>query len=97
MIKTKKKKSSYFDEVFKSKKMQKLYHQEGAILEAQEMVCHLMNEEGVNKAELARRMGCHRSRITKLMSDELEIDLRCLSDMLFALGYQVKIAAVKIK
>lgn len=84
------------DEIFKDEEMKRTYFQEGLILQAQEAICGLMIKLKVNKEELARRMGCHKNKITKIMSDEIEIDLRCLSDMFLALGYEPKITFKKI-
>ena len=45
----------------------RLYQQERAILEVTELVCRLMDEQGVTRPELARRLGRTKGYIDRLL------------------------------
>src|SRR5690348_11759657 len=70
------------------------FEQEGAILDATEAICRLMNERGVNRAELARRLNTTRGHVTQLLSGEHNLTLRKLSDIFYALGSGVTFQAI---
>ena len=71
----------------------KLFAMEGLVTDATELVARLMAEAGVNKAELARRLGTSRARVTQLLGGETNMTVRTLAELAFALGAEVKLDA----
>ena len=71
----------------------KLFAMEGLVTDAAELVARLMAEAGVNKAELARRLGTSRARVTQLLGGETNMTVRTLAELAFALGAEVKLDA----
>ncbi len=73
-----------------------LYQQEGLILEVTELICGLMNEQGVSRADLAGRLGKSRAHVTQLLDGRANMTLRTVSDVLTALGASLRATAVPI-
>ena len=71
----------------------RLFTMEGLVTDAAELVARLMMEAGVNKAELARRLGTSRARVTQLLGGETNMTVRTLAELAFALGAEVKLDA----
>ena len=59
----------------------RLYQQERAIQEATDLICEVMEEEGVSRAELARRLGKTKGYITQLLDGRTNMTVRTLSDV----------------
>lgn len=68
-----------------------LYAIEGLVTDAAELVARLMQEQGVNKAELARRLGKSRSWVTQLLSGQANMTIRTFAEVAYQLGAQVKL------
>lgn len=66
-----------------------LVEQEQGILEATELLCKVMESEGVSRAELARRMGKSRGFVTQVLSGKRNMTIRTLSHALYVLGHRV--------
>jgi len=64
---------------------------ERAVLEATELVCRLMEERGMSRPELARRLGRTRSDLDRLLDGRVAMTVRTLSDALAALGRAVRL------
>ncbi len=69
----------------------KLYAVEGLVTDAAEFVARLMEEQGVNKAELARRLGKSRAWVTRLLSGSANMTMRTFAELVYALGAEVQI------
>lgn len=67
----------------------RLYQQERAILEVTETVCRLMEEQGVTRSELAKRINKNKSHVTQLLDGEANMTVRTISDMFGALDRAV--------
>lgn len=67
------------------------YWVEGPIVEFTEDVCRLMNEQGVSRAELARRLGTSRAYITKLLGGDANFTLETMTKVAMALGAAVHV------
>ena len=67
----------------------RLYQQERAIQEATDLICEVMEEQGVSRADLARRLGTTKSYITQLLDGRYNMTVRTMSDVLGALGRAV--------
>ena len=64
---------------------------------AQSYIGRAMKREGVSNAELARRMKCSRSWITRMMNGDSLITVGTLARALQACGYEVTAITVKAK
>ena len=66
----------------------RIWHQERTILETTELMCEVMEEEGISRAELAKRMKVTRGFVTQLLDGTANMTLRTVSDVFVALGRQ---------
>jgi transcriptional regulator with XRE-family HTH domain len=64
----------------------RLYQQERAIYEVTDLIESLMEELGVSRAELARRLGKSRAWVTQLLDGEANKTIRTVADVFAALG-----------
>ena len=72
---------------------QKLLRQEELILEATELLASTMDQIGITKADLARRMGKTKAFVTQCLSGEQNMTLRTLADLFGAIGYKIQFDA----
>jgi transcriptional regulator with XRE-family HTH domain len=70
---------------------QRLLEQETLIADATELVCELLQSAGVERQELARRLGKSKGHVTQLLSGERNMTLRTLSDLAHALGHRFEL------
>jgi transcriptional regulator with XRE-family HTH domain len=72
----------------KSKKddYERLLAQERLILDATEAIVGLLEEQGVSRQELARRLGKSKGFVSQILSGERNMTLRTLADLGYALG-----------
>ena len=68
--------------------------EEKALLQATEEVCRLMDEQGVSRSELARRLGISASEVTQRLDGTRNLTIRSLVGMLHALGHGLDLRAV---
>lgn len=67
----------------------RLYAIEGLVTDAAELVARLMHEQGLNKAQLARRLGKSRAWVTHLLSGKANMTMRTFAEVVHLLGTQV--------
>jgi transcriptional regulator with XRE-family HTH domain len=70
----------------KSEESVRLALQERLIAEVTEEIWKAMEEAGINKTQLAERMGSTRGYISQVLNGSRNMTLRTLSDICFALG-----------
>lgn len=70
-----------------------LFQQERLILEVTELICRMMKDQRVSKAELAERLGKSRAYVTQLLDGRANMTLRTVSDTLAALGHSLHVSA----
>lgn len=69
-----------------------VFAEEALVVDAQVLLHNLMEEKNVSRAELARRMGVSRPRVTQMLSDECtNFTVRLLARAAFALGEKVEL------
>ena len=73
----------------RTKEGHRLYQQERSILNLTELICKLMEETGVSRSELARRLGKTKGYISQLLDGESNMTVRTISDVFTALGKTV--------
>lgn len=70
------------------------FQQERLILGVAELICDVMKERDVSKAELARRLGTSKANVTQMLSGFRNLTLRSLSDVFLSLGKRLELKAV---
>lgn len=77
--------------VNESDENRRLYAQEGLILGVTEEIWTAMNRRGLNKQQLAERLGTGKSHVSQLLNGARNMTLRTLSDIAEALGQHIEI------
>lgn len=75
----------------------RLFQQEYLILQVTERICELMEEQGLSRAELAKRLGTSKGYISQLLDGSANITLRKLADVMAALGLAAEFSTRKIE
>ena len=70
----------------------RLFQQERVIMEVTELICALMEEEDVSKAELAKRLSTSKANVTQMLDGRRNMTIRTVSDVLFHLGHVLEIS-----
>ena len=63
------------------------------ILEVTELICQVMEEKGISRTELAKRLGKSKGYISQLLDGEANMTVRTISDVFTALGKGLTILA----
>ena len=69
--------------------------EETALAVAQATIQNSLEDAGLSRAELARRMGTHRSFITRMMQGDHNLTIKTLARALGACGRQVALGAIE--
>ncbi|MCC5830872.1 MAG: helix-turn-helix transcriptional regulator [Phycisphaeraceae bacterium] len=64
----------------------RLLAQEQTIVELTVEICRLMEQQGINRTELSRRLGRTKGQVSQMLGGGRNLTLRTLSDLLLALG-----------
>ena len=67
------------------------YWEEGAVLDFTEALFIAMEEQGVTRAELARRLGTSQAYITRVLGGHANFTLKSMSKLALALGLQLEV------
>ncbi|MGA2033656.1 MAG: helix-turn-helix transcriptional regulator [Thermoguttaceae bacterium] len=78
------------DKVAKTEEGRWLLEQEGAILEVTELICEVMEDMGVSRLELAKRLGKTKGYVSQLLDGSANMTLRTISDIFTALGGRMR-------
>ena len=70
-----------------------LVEQETLIADATELICQVMEVEGINRQDLATRLGKSKGFVSQILTGERNMTLRTLADVMFALGHRFELAA----
>jgi hypothetical protein len=70
--------------------------EESALAMAQSTIQNAMEEARVTKSDLADRMDCHRSLVTRMLSGSQNLTVKTMSRALAACGYEVRFQHVPI-
>jgi len=81
-----------FEQLFKAAEQRPEYWEEGALLDFTEALYAAMEDQGVTRTELARRLGTSQAYITRVLSGNANFTLRTMSKLAFALGMQLDVA-----
>jgi len=88
---------THFEQLMENPEFRRLYAIEGLVTEAGEFIARLMEQQGVSKAELARRLGRSRAYVTRLLSGSANMTVRTLAEVAYALGAEVKLQAASVE
>jgi transcriptional regulator with XRE-family HTH domain len=80
------------DLLMKDPEYRRLYALEALVTDAAELVARLMEEQRVNKAELARRLEKSRAWVTQLLSGKANMTIRTLAEVVYALRAEVRLS-----
>lgn len=73
-----------------------LIEQERLILDATELVYELMEDEGLNQRELAKRLGKSKGFVSQVLNGKRNMTLRTLADLFHVLGYRTRFQTSKL-
>jgi transcriptional regulator with XRE-family HTH domain len=88
--------NDHFQEFVSDPKRRRIYEREALAFDASELISRLMEDNGVNKSDLATRAGTSKSHITNLLSGSRNMTLHTLADLMFVLGYKVEMKAAPL-
>jgi hypothetical protein len=71
--------------------------EEGALAMAQATIQNAINESNITRIELARRMNCHRSFITRMLSGSHNLTIKTMARSMAACGYEVRFKMTPIQ
>jgi transcriptional regulator with XRE-family HTH domain len=77
---------TFVEEVASTEEGKRAFNQECAILELTELICRIMEQTDVSRAELARRLGKTKGYVTQLLDGRANMTLRTIADVFTALG-----------
>ncbi len=84
-------KKTFLQELMSDHEGRRLYFREDLIFEVSEAICRTMQEKGVSRAELAKRLNVSKSNITQLLSGNHNMRLTSVADLLYALDMKLKV------
>lgn len=87
---------TFIEKLISDQEGKKLYFREDLIFEITETISRVMEEKGINKAELSRLAGVSKSNITQLLSGEQNMRLTTVADLLYALDSKLEVSSVPL-
>ena len=75
----------------------RLEKQEQLLFDATELISRAMEQQGVSKSELAKRIGKSKAYVTQVLGGQANMTLRTLSDLAAVLGYDVELGAINLQ
>ena len=70
--------------------------EESALACGQSTIQNAINQAGISKAVLARKMNCHRSFVSRMLSGNHNLTIKTMSRALAACGFEVRFQQVPI-
>jgi len=70
--------------------------EESALASAQSTIQNAINQAGLSQAVLARKMNCHRSFVSRMLSGNHNLTIKTMSRALAACGFEVRFQHVPI-
>ena len=68
------------------------FEAERLILEASELILETMEQNGVTRSDLARKIRKTKGHVSQLLDGERNMTLRTLAEIAYVLGYRVKLS-----
>jgi transcriptional regulator with XRE-family HTH domain len=82
---------SLFDRISSSPDRMKNFQRERLEMEITELICRLMEQQGITRADLAERLGKSRPYVTKMLRSGTNLTVKTISDIFFALGRSLRV------
>jgi transcriptional regulator with XRE-family HTH domain len=73
-----------------------VYAEEAAVVDASELIAEALDQSGITRAELARRLNVNRSEVTSLLEGERNISVKKLARTLHRLGFRLSLGSSKL-
>jgi transcriptional regulator with XRE-family HTH domain len=89
--------SERFSEFFHKLEQSPNYAIEGLKIEIAEQIYQILEQEGVSKAELSKRLGTSRAYVTNILKGDNNFTLQSLADIAKVLGYNVDVTFRKVE
>jgi transcriptional regulator with XRE-family HTH domain len=77
------------ERLIQTREGERLFRQEQVILDVTELICRVMDEDGVSRSQLAKRLGKSKGYVSQLLDGEHNMTIRTISDVFCALGRTV--------
>jgi len=71
--------------------------EESALAMAQSTIQFAINESGLSRADLARRMQCNRSFVSRMLSGNHNLTVKTMAKSLAACGFEVRFEPVRLQ
>ncbi len=78
------------DDLTKTEKGLQAWHQTRSIHETTDLICLIMNKEGISKSELAEKLGKTKGFVSQLLDGSANMTLKTVSDVFLKLGYEFR-------
>lgn len=88
---------SFLEEFVESPEDMRLFQQERAITEITELICKVMERQGVTRTKLAELLRTTKGYVTQLLDGEANKTIRTVADVLAVLGMEFQVSAGPIK
>jgi transcriptional regulator with XRE-family HTH domain len=86
-----------FEEFISDPKQRRVFEREALSLEATELIAALMEQGGVNRTELAKKLESSKAHVSQVLTGSRNMTLHTLADYLFALGHRAQIDAFPLE
>jgi transcriptional regulator with XRE-family HTH domain len=86
---------SLLNEYLQDPEYKRLLAQEELIMEVTELLCQLLEKEGVSRRDLAKRLNRSKGFVSQLLNGGRNLTLRTVADIAAALGYRLVLTAEK--
>ena len=80
-----------FDALMSDPEFRKEFAVEGAIADASQIICDLLDRKNMNKADLARLLQKTPAYVSQLLSGKTNMTVRTLAEVAHALGFKIEI------
>lgn len=82
-----------FDELMANPEFRKAFAIEGAIADASQLICDLLESKNMKQADLARLLGKTPAYVSQLLSGKTNVTLKTLAEVAYELGCTLDIQA----
>ena len=80
-----------FDQMTNSPEKLRNIQAERLLLETTELICEIMEREGIDRVELATRLGKNRAYVTRLLNGSTSMTIQTIADVFAALGRSLRV------
>lgn len=85
-----------YQEFISDPERRRVFEREALSLGVSELICELMEDKGLSKTELAKKIGSSKSHVSQLLNGSRNMTVHTLSDLGYALGHKMLVTAVPL-